>query len=790
MRIVSLKKLFIISTIGLLSFSSFAQTKPLYKLPETLPDRSTSSVELPYIIGNDSGIFRVLPSGALLSLWREGKVTQILRTEYSDSNDVRGSKWFFVTSKGIISSTDLTEFVPCNDGLPSLTIKTYDGENKALVQQTPLLKDLSADPFDQNILVTATKDNVYLSRNSGLSWKSISSMSKNTAGIKAVAVTHIDSKLVVFMSHPIYGLSYYCPDDTNPKWTDITKGFQNMATVSYPDEISDIVPVVCKRDDGTVYSEIFVSQTYLPNIYRLNWAEKKAECVYTDKEPLMTIDSLCQSGSSLIFACTGEVRQLSLDDYSVTDMPENFNAVRKDFQFKSMNAAFIPQEKTGLSTSLQLNELWLVKPNISLAKYGTKALDKKAIYIPANHVTDLNGINKYKKIIKDNKLNALVVDMKDDYGLLRFDPKSDVVKEKCYVSRYKINIEEFVQEFKKDDIYLVARIVVFKDKNLANYDKKQYAVWNWKTNTSWDGIKGTEDVVDEEGNITGKQTVYYDEKWVDPYCEQVWEYNVSIAKDLIEYGFDEIQFDYIRFPTDGINMNQASFRWKDEGMDKESAIMSFLSYARQNINAPIGIDIYGANGWYRTGARTGQDVELLSEYVDVICPMFYPSHFEQSFLNYKPFEERPYRIYYYGTYRNTVLGRNHIIVRPWVQAFYLGVSYDRQFYNTDYVKREVFGVRDSVNRGYMYWNNIGRYDDISPDPSAEDKYPWTSFEASKDFRKPAFSFEEEEYEVADTLASQDEVTAILDSVLYKEIEENPGRKRSGLFLHVNSLWEN
>lgn len=68
-------------------------------------------------------------------------------------------------------------------------------------------------------------------------------------------------------------------------------------------------------------------------------------------------------------------------------------------------------------------------------------------------------------------------------------------------------------------------------------------------------------------------------------------------------------------------------------MDKESALVSFLAYARDNINAPIGIDIYGANGWYRSGTRTGQDVELMSDYVDVICPMFYPSHFEQDFWN-------------------------------------------------------------------------------------------------------------------------------------------------------------
>jgi hypothetical protein len=185
-------------------------------------------------------------------------------------------------------------------------------------------------------------------------------------------------------------------------------------------------------------------------------------------------------------------------------------------------------------------------------------------------------------------------------------------------------------------------------------------------------------------------------------------------------------------------MANAQFRWRSEGMDKESALVSFLRYARNNIDAPIGIDIYGANGWYRSGTRTGQDVELMAEYIDVVCPMFYPSHFEQSFLSYAPASERPYRVYYYGTYRNTVIGRNKLIIRPWVQAFYLNVSYDRAWYNKNYVSQEIFGVRDSVNRGYMYWNQSGRYDDISPDVGSE-KYTGPSYEADAKFRKPALS---------------------------------------------------
>jgi hypothetical protein len=103
--------------------------------------------------------------------------------------------------------------------------------------------------------------------------------------------------------------------------------------------------------------------------------------------------------------------------------------------------------------------------------------------------------------------------------------------------------------------------------------------------------------------------------------------------------------------------------------------------------------------------------------------MFYPSHFEQIFLAQNPAVERPYRIYYFGTYRNTVIARNRVIVRPWTQAFKLNVSYDNTYYNKNYVQQQIFGIRDSINRGYMYWNNSGNYENISPDISDTLPYP-------------------------------------------------------------------
>ncbi len=742
---------------SLFLFSSCAAssqpTKSIYKLPESQARTVETAPAGGVIAGAESGLYRLTASKTAIPLWTEGCVKKIIQTENTPSlqsaeqtaqNDVSAdssspNRWYFLTGRGILTSTDLKTFEYRNNGLPFLKMKEVNGEQISFSDKVAQLKDLEVHPQNPQILVTSTKDNVYITYDGGLNWKNLRSMSTSTSGIKAVAVCSIEGSLVVFESHPIFGFSYILPESAKPAWRDCNGGFENMKGQTYPDEIADICPVVTKAEDGTENTTVYISQTFLPRLYKFNWQTKRGELLYSGKEPADTIDGLFWDGNELLYTRPGEIASFDPALQNLGKVPQSYYAYKNYFEALAPNdtlySAWIPDDKN-LSEGISLSELWLLRPELCTNSYASKALNRRSIYCPANHVATQAGIEKYKKIILDSKLDSLVIDMKDDYGLLRYDAKDPVVVEKGYISRYHIDLAHFVSEMKKANIYLIARIVVFKDKNLSQYGGGKYAVWDKSTNRAWVGTKGMEDVTDEDGNVTGQKMAYYDENWVDPYSPEVWDYNVRIAKELIAGGFDEIQFDYIRFPTDGRNMANAVFRWREKGMDKESALLSYLAYARKNIDAPIGIDIYGANGWYRSGTRTGQDVEQLSEYVDVICPMFYPSHFEQNFLDYAPVADRPYRIYYYGTYRNTVIGRNKIIIRPWVQAFYLNVRYDRQWYNKDYVQKEIYGVRDSVGRGYMYWNNIGRYDDILPDVG-NSSYPGTAYEASAEFRKPA-----------------------------------------------------
>lgn len=693
-----------------------------------------------FLAGTNNGLYKVNQSKTTL-LWGKANIRKIIRT---------GNTWYFLTGAGVLTSSDLVNFEERNNGLPVKVIKILSGGQKTFTREIQEMKDLEVHPTNPLILVTATKDAVYLTRDGGLNWKNIG-LNSVTAGAKAVTVLDLpDSsgkmQLTILMSHPIYGVSVRQPDAGASLWFDLNSGLEKVPSIKWPDEVADLSAVL---QNGKV--ELYASQTFLPRIYKLNWAAKEFTPYWSGNANLDTIEGLAVTDKTILFTRPDAINEVSvIPTVLPSGLPSTIatgSSQIKDWDSSfaliegNLLSAWIPANQSGGRGNISLSELWLLTPASRSGEYTSIANLKKGNYIPVHQVVSSAGYDAHLKTLKDNKLNMLVVDMKDDVGIIRYNSKDPLVLQKGKL-RTGIDVESFVQKAKANGIYLVARIVVFKDKSLASYGGARYAIWDKGSGKAWQGYQTITQKIQTSTEVTAPQTEQVrkniEEYWVDPYSEEVWEYNIAIAKELIARGFDEIQFDYIRFPTDGENLDNTTFRWRDAGMDKESALMSFLSYARSEIKAPISIDIYGANGWYRTGARTGQDVELLARYVDVICPMFYPSHFEQIFLAQPPAQERPYRIFYYGSYRNTIIARNHVIVRPWAQAFYLNVSYDRTYYNADYVQRQIFGTRDSINQGYTYWNNSGRYGDLRPDVDILAQYPWQTPELSVHWKRPAF----------------------------------------------------
>lgn len=682
-----------------------------------------------FLIGARGGLYRAsMREGgiAFRKLWDQGEVRSMIPTSYG---------WFFLTSKGIVFSKDLQGFEDRSRGLPVKVLKVFDGAGFIPVQEMRDIKAMAIDPVQENRIVACTNSELFYSETSGKTWISLGSPAVSP-GIKAVSFGPWNGtdQLVVWVSHSIKGVFIR---DINGKngWINASLGLPKVFG-SNVDEVSSFALIPAQGSTWT----FLAGTSFLGRVFCWDQGRKAFAEVFSDGRDFGTVESLTAAGRNQACALAeGQILRLTLDtgNARLTMAPETaltatgkalISALRSQLSDSAFCVSFSgPQLPDAHVPPLPatMNELWLLarseKKDTSAASpnEGTmetramqvrekealrrrqEALGKAGIYLQTGFVVDPASRTKYFGLIESLGLNSLVIDMKDDYGRLRFAPRSPILAALGKTGDI-LDLETFVDEARRQGIYLVARIVVFKDETLYRWGSGALAVRDAKTGVPWQGSKA-------DG-----QTIR--EYWVDPYSPLVWQYNVAIAKEVLARGFDEVQFDYIRFPTDGENIDAARFIHQDAGMTQDSAIESFLRYARQEITAPISVDIYGANGWYRSGARTGQDVEMLSNYVDVICPMLYPSHFEQEFLADSPAELRPYRIYKLGTLRNQAIARDKVLIRPYVQAFYLDVSYDRAYYSERYVEDEVRGVREGSNQGMTFWNNSGRYADVPAAP--------------------------------------------------------------------------
>lgn len=226
-------------------------------------------------------------------------------------------------------------------------------------------------------------------------------------------------------------------------------------------------------------------------------------------------------------------------------------------------------------------------------------------------------------LVERTELNALVIDIKNDEGYVVCDMEVPMVQEIGSVKRYVRDMPALVQKCKEKNIYLIARIVAFKDPFLAE------AKPEWSLHNA-DG------------------TVFRDKDglaWVNPYEEQVWDYLVEIAEGSIDLGFDEVQFDYIRFSTDK-GMSQVDFGADAHKKAKEDVITEFAAYAAQRIHekgAAVSADVYGVVIDSRVDQQiVGQNYMDLAQQLDYLSPMVYPSHYGPNNYNIPIPDAQPY----------------------------------------------------------------------------------------------------------------------------------------------------
>lgn len=334
-------------------------------------------------------------------------------------------------------------------------------------------------------------------------------------------------------------------------------------------------------------------------------------------------------------------------------------------------------------------EVWMAS-----FKDNRKAVKAKGIYITASKAN--NSIDDLLKLVDDTELNAMVIDIKDDDGRITYQmdyqPAIDINATRGYIS----DIEGLIRKLKEHDVYLIARVVAFKDPVLA--EKKPELSLKLKDGSTFR----------DKDRLA----------WVNPFKKEVWDYLVGIASKCAEIGFDEVNFDYIRFSTDS-GMANVDFGVEAENKTKIETITEFVKYACEELK-PQGIfvsaDVYGAIISSSVDAKiVGQSYIEMSKYLDYICPMIYPSHYGDGYYGIKYPDTEPYKLILAAldasrkSLNEIPAGEHRAKVRPWLQDF--TASWIRHYirYGPKEVRGQIEAVYDSDYSEWLLWNGAMNY---------------------------------------------------------------------------------
>lgn len=353
----------------------------------------------------------------------------------------------------------------------------------------------------------------------------------------------------------------------------------------------------------------------------------------------------------------------------------------------------------------------------------------KAVYITGWSAGVKSYINYLSKLFETTEINAVVVDIKDYSGLVSYFSGAEDVKKYNLENGAISDIDSLVRFFHDKNIYVIGRISVFEDPGyskarpeLAIYDKSKTA----------------------ESPEPNLRVLWQDNNglsWVDPASKDIWDYNISLAKDIFYHGFDEVNFDYVRFPSDGKTENMGFPVW-DKKTSMRETIKNFFQYLRINLpDEKLSVDLFGLTTVNTNDMGIGQVLEDAYENFDYVCPMVYPSHYANGFIGFANPAEYPYEVIKYsldialnrekallnqkqnlfvknseaeGSPASESLAANTGVetiklakLRPWLQDFNMGADY-----TADMVKQEIKATQDSLGsdfKGFMLWNPSNIY---------------------------------------------------------------------------------
>ncbi len=321
----------------------------------------------------------------------------------------------------------------------------------------------------------------------------------------------------------------------------------------------------------------------------------------------------------------------------------------------------------------------------------------KGVYLTAYVAGTTSMFDEILSHIEETEINTVVIDVKNDEGRVTFAMDSPIVNEVGSVQKL-MNVESVIAKLKERNIYTIARVVAFRDPFLP----EQRPEW---------------------GLHLADGSLYRDNKglaWVNPYKREVWDYLVEVAVEAHKAGFDEVQFDYIRFSTEkGIN-NVVYDEADTHGMSKTEIITEFVEYVYEKClqeGVFMAADVFGAIiGGGIDSDNVGQSYGNMAASLDYICPMIYPSHYADGNFGIEHPDTQPY---------DTILaalqgskadlrsyarnGEHQAVVRPWLQDFTASYLANYINYGPEQIRAQIQAVYDAGYDEWMLWSAACKY---------------------------------------------------------------------------------
>ncbi len=322
----------------------------------------------------------------------------------------------------------------------------------------------------------------------------------------------------------------------------------------------------------------------------------------------------------------------------------------------------------------------------------------KAVYFTSWAAGNANFRKEMLSILDSTEINAVVIDVKDYTGRISF-PVDDPMLKATGASQDRIpDIKEFIGELHKRGVYVIGRISAFQDSFMINI----HPDWAVKTEAGavWQDYKGV--------------------KWLDPGAKPVWDYLTAIGDEAYADGFDELNFDYMRFPSDG-NLRDIAYSW-DNGETREEVMKKFYTYLGDHFastSVPISIDLFGLTTSAEDDLGIGQMMTDALPHFDFIDPMVYPSHFGTGFIGYAHPAQHPYDVVKYamehGVQKADAASTSPMKLRPWLQAFDLGAVYTPAM-----IRAQINATYDTGLNSWLLWDAGSVYDKTALVPGKDD----------------------------------------------------------------------